>query len=995
MPPPKRCGGHRPWTWLACLVLLWLLSLPTPSHAGDPYLEWWTIHTPHARIHYDKGLEPIADRVADLYERLHEEMGAGLAWSPSHAVEIVISDDTDSANGSATAFPYNTIRLFVTAPDDMSPLGDHDDWYLALLSHEFTHILHMDNITGAPALVNAIFGRTMAPNQAQPRWLLEAYAIIHESRHTTGGRMRSSMFDMYLRADVLDDRIMGIDQMSHTPRRWPQGNVWYLYGSRFLGWVVDTYGYDILPAVAADTGSQLIPYGVNRNIRRVTGQTYEQLYPAWIQHLREHYRKQLDPVHRRGLREGKRLTFRGERFGNPRFVPPEARSVPGHAEVLVHRADSHGRAGFYRVVLDSPTQSRPKDELLLVRADGQASASYTPDGSLVYSAVEPWRRTYFFHDLHRIGPKQRAPSGMETAIERLTFGHRARDPDVSPDGRRIVYTVNHRGTSYLKIADLAPDGSVRNSRTLVPSARYEQAYTPRFSPDGKRVAYSVWTRGGYRDIRIVDVATGKFRQLMKDRAMDMQPTYSPDGKYLLYTSDRTGIANVYAHELETGTLHQVTNVRLGAYQPELSPDGSTLVYVGYSSYGYDLWGMKFDPDDFLGPLPQLPNRPQYPVEPPRRQWERRPYNPLPTLRPRAYSLDYGPGTYGQALKVEATGSDAVGHHSIALSANFETEKTMPFASGRYSYNRLPFTYYSSLFTSVAPRKGYLVNDTEPVWLARTVGWTNGIIYGKPRAFESQSYGLSYSIAQTHGDLPVGKELNPYARVGRDPVRGNIGVARASWAYSNAERYSMSVGPERGFTLGASVDLADLYTASDYSIYAFGYQSTAYLPMPWLDHHTLALHLGGAVSAGDYPRRGLYFVGGFADTTIQDVINNTVFQGGFVLRGYEPVSFIGSQYHLANAEYRFPIMTVDRGVSTLPFFLQRIAGNLFVDYGGAFDRLDVENFRDQFHTGVGAEVFLDLQLGYYSLLNVRMGYAKGFGEFAVPGGQKYLAIAAPF
>ena len=977
------------------LALLWLLAPSLAQAAGDPYLEWWTIQTPHAKIHYYKGLEPIADRVADLFERLHDGMSEEFGRSPTQTVEIVLTDNTDSANGSATAFPYNTIRLYVTAPDDMSPLGDHDDWYLELVSHEFTHILHTDNISGAPAVVNAIVGRTLVPNQAQPRWILEGFAVINESRHSTGGRMRSTMFDMFLRADVLDDRIFTLDQMSHSPRRWPQGNVWYLYGSRFLGWIVDTYGYDVLPAVAQDTGSQLIPYGLNRNIRRVTGRTYEQLYEGWLDYLRKHYQQQLEPVHRRGLREGKRLTFHGERVARPRFVPPSARSKPGHAELVVFRGDSHDRAGFYRVVLDGPTKARVEDEALLVRADGDACASFMPDGTMIYSALEPWRRIYYFQDLHRIGPGQRAPSGMEPAVERLTFGHRAGHPDVSPDGRRVVYTVNHRGTSYLKIADITPEGAIRDSRTLVPSARYEQAYTPRFSPDGKYVAYSVWTRGGNRDIRIVEVATGKFRQLMRDRAMDMQPTFSPDGKYLLYTSDRSGIANVYAQELPTGALHQVTNVRTGAYQAELSPDGGTLVYVGYTSLGYDLFGMKFDPALFLEPLPQASERPQYPVEPPRRRWERRPYNPLPTLRPRALSLRYGPGTYGQALTIETKGADAVGLHNILLSANIETEETIPYASARYTYNRLPFSYFSSLFTSVAPRKGYLINDEEPVWLERTIGWTNGLVYTKPRAFDTQSYALSYSIARADGELPIDRNLEPYAKVGRDPIRANIGVARASWAYSNAESYNMSVGPERGFSLGASVDLADLYTASDYSIYAFGYNATGYLPMPWFQHHTLALHLGGATSAGDYPRRGLYFVGGFADTTIQNVINNTVFQGGFVLRGYEPVSFIGSQYHLFNAEYRFPLMTVDRGISTLPVYLQRMSGNLFLDYGGAFNQLDIENYRDQFHTGVGAELLIDMQLGYYTLLNIRLGYAKGYGEFAVPGGQKYMVVAAPF
>ena len=108
------CVGFRVWVgrvvWL--LVLLWLLA-PSPAQAaGDPYLEWWTIQTPHAKIHYYKGLEPIADRVADLFERLHDSMSEEFGRSPSQTVEIVITDNTDSANGSATAFPYNTIRLY-------------------------------------------------------------------------------------------------------------------------------------------------------------------------------------------------------------------------------------------------------------------------------------------------------------------------------------------------------------------------------------------------------------------------------------------------------------------------------------------------------------------------------------------------------------------------------------------------------------------------------------------------------------------------------------------------------------------------------------------------------------------------------------------------------------------------------------------------------------------------------------------------------------------
>ena len=54
-------------------------------------------------------------------------------------------DDTDSANGSATAVPFPRISLNVTAPDSMSVLGNYDDWLDILVTHEFVHIAMWTN----------------------------------------------------------------------------------------------------------------------------------------------------------------------------------------------------------------------------------------------------------------------------------------------------------------------------------------------------------------------------------------------------------------------------------------------------------------------------------------------------------------------------------------------------------------------------------------------------------------------------------------------------------------------------------------------------------------------------------------------------------------------------------------------------------------------------------------------------------------------------------
>jgi hypothetical protein len=252
-------------------VVLVLSSAPRrAAAAGDPYIQWWTLETAHFRIHYYKGLEPVAEKVASIAEGVNARLSLAVGHELDDVTHIILSDHTDDANGYADAYPYNAIHLWVTAPDDLSPLGDYDDWQLELVTHEHTHVLHTDSAGGVPALVNRIMGKWWLPNRAQPKWILEGLAVLEETEHTTGGRLRSTIFDMYLRADVIEHRLASLDQMSHFVRRWPQGNLWYLYGSQFLRWIADIYGESSLSAVVDDYGQQIVPWGINRSIRRAT-----------------------------------------------------------------------------------------------------------------------------------------------------------------------------------------------------------------------------------------------------------------------------------------------------------------------------------------------------------------------------------------------------------------------------------------------------------------------------------------------------------------------------------------------------------------------------------------------------------------------------------------------------------------------------------------------------------------------------------------------------
>jgi hypothetical protein len=109
----------------------------------------------------------------------------------------------------------------------------------------------------------------------------------------------------------------------------------------------------------------------------------------------------------------------------------------------------------------------------------------------------------------------------------------------------------------------------------------------------------------------------------------------------------------------------------------------------------------------------------------------------------------------------------------------------------------------------------------------------------------------------------------------------------------------------------------------------------------------------------------------------------------VLRGYPVVEEEGPNFALFNAEYRFPIMNVDRGVSTYPIFLNRFYGTAFTDFGSAFGLPSSADFK----LGSGAELRTDFTIGFIESFTFRLGYAHGWSTDGLD--KVYFISAAQF
>ena len=147
----------------------------------------------------------------------------------------------------------------------------------------------------------------------------------------------------------------------------------------------------------------------------------------------------------------------------------------------------------------------------------------------------------------------------------------ARMPALSPDGRQLAFV--YRGDIWL-----APDQGGR--ATLLTQHIETEAY-PVFSPDGKWVAFASKRTGNW-DIFAVPVEGGPARQLTWHSGTDIPCGWSPDGKQILFAGKRdTPNYAIYALDVATLRSQVLCEDYAQLNSPSYSPDGKKVVYGRY------------------------------------------------------------------------------------------------------------------------------------------------------------------------------------------------------------------------------------------------------------------------------------------------------------------------------------------------------------------------------------------------------------------------------
>lgn len=936
--------------------ILLFFAFPFFLHSQDreflhPELNWRTIETNHFLVHYHEGAEWTARTVAAVAESVYTPITTLYRHEPDGKVNFVIRDHDDYSNGAAY-FYDNKIEIWAPAMD-YEFRGIHP-WIQNVVTHEFTHIIQIQTAMKLgrrfPALYLQWFGYESErrpdvlygfPNVlvsypvsffVVPSWFAEGAAQFnHPSlRHDYWDTHR----DMILRMHMIDGTLLNWEEMAVFGKTSLGNESAYNAGFSLVEYIAETYGVEVLEEISRALGS-LSRLTIDGAIESVLGKTGDELFAEWKLKKEREYELLRKKIAGNSL-EG--VLIETEGFGNsyPVFSPD------GSLVFYVSNKgkDYLGESAVYQYDIRTGSSQ-------LIVEGVRSRLSVSPDGrSLYYSKITPenphWSR---LSDLYRLDLN----SHKET---RLTHGLRAFHPQISKDGSQLLFSMGTDGTTNIGIS--RNDGSDVRQVTDLPDGF--QVYTPVWSPDGSEIAFGY--SDGHGQIVVTMDPKGGVMKPVAESGDCRNPTYTGDGSRLYYSSDRTGVFNVYSLDRSSGETIQITNVLGGAFHPSVN-NNDDIAYASYTSTGYKIALLA----DSAQTLVLNPNdaetgkdrRPDYQWPPfgsePSREYRNTfssltliPFLRVDNYNPKNKGIDIvKPGLYGASYdmlnKLSLFGGAALNRKlERDLFLIFEFRDKLPIFSALglepvlslelYNISRKTTTTFTidpspelvatevtyNLFEFTAALRQPVFNERTETRLWYTLGRYGADIgsFLNPNAAPGDPSALVSSFRNVYF---IGNSFN--ARLTMDFIHPSVDRDINPVGRTVLLRYSYEIdkfNPEGEFDFSSGLPVPQYQR---FVLHRGELQWNEHLALPW-ERHTLTV---GLRTAG--------IIGKTADSFFDD------YAGGVLgMKGYPFYALGGNTIGTASLIYRFPLAS-KLNFRVLQFYFTKLYGSVFYDLGNAW------------------------------------------------------------
>ena len=894
-------------------------------------LKFNEIITDHFNILFPEGFEKEGQRMANTLEHLHGPISVSLGKEP-RPIPLILQNQGTSSNGFVALGPRRS-EFFTVPPQDYKFLGNND-WLNLLAVHEFRHVVQYDKaITGFSKYAYWLFGEDVLAGLSflsTPLWLWEGDAVGIETALTSSGRGRMAYFQALHRANVLDRGGFSYNKQYLRSFKHQVPNH-YLTGYLMTTFLRRNYGRDVLDRITERAFSRpIIPFTFSRALKKETGNNLLKTYRLMTEELDSLYRQQIASLNLTGyenLTSGKKNKF--TEYAYPQSMADgqllAIRYGIGDISQLVQKLEN----GDWQVL----------HTLGIWEDNGYISSG---GGKVV------WNETFFHPRFQRI-----SYSGVKVydiaSGKTKTIGKRNRykSSAVSPDGKNIATLDVSPDNAYRLIILDEETGAVVKAFQNPDNHLYTM---PRFSTDGQHIVVLKHTPP-LKELVSINIQNG-VETVWHSATEDNFGHPFMTQQHIFFSSDKTGIDNIFAIDLTTGNLYQVTSSRLGAFNPATSAEGSSLLYNEMTKDGWDVVKTSIDPSlwreeknitdssiDYFNPLVEQENMQNILQSVPEKQYEVSRYKRLNhLLRP------YGWGWI-----------NTLSDYQIQL--------------GLYSQN---------IMSTLLLDAGYVVNLNEGAGY-----WTGNVSY--------QGFWPIIDVGVSSGTRSVIQEVNEERRLYnwyensfytgvRIPINlthsayietADVSVRAATTRIENYSNPIFDIDQQRDGTLNsieAGINYSRLLKQSKRDIYSrWGQSVTLHFfdtPFKTSDGNASFLKNSDYSSKLWSAEAQLYLPGLFANHSLRlrgayqyEFIANYRFRSEIqFVRGFTYQSFRNLATFSAN--YALPLLYPDWALGPVLNF-QRFRANGFFDYGiGIFEDLDKRFY------SVGIDLFADFNVMRY-------------------------------
>jgi Tol biopolymer transport system component len=954
--------------------------------------DWKIINTPHFEIFFYEGGQELAEQVADLSEESFHQIIKDL--QPS------FKGRTARSNFRRTAGPrgqdeFNQDEQFTRIPliiyKSYNDFGQTNvTWQLLpegtgafteffksrvvlpytgsyydlrhLIYHELTHALvYRIRFGGAFKSVATSWG-----NFLLPQWFEEGLAE-YESHGLEPGEKRGFDIDMdmWMRDATMNNYLpTDINQLQ-------AGNWFHSYqaGQDLCTYIADTYGPDKLGELIVKAS---FTRSMDRAFQSALGKNTEELSREWITELKKKYWPQIAEHDEYDKSSDRLLDHKKDRSGY-NLAP----AISPSGDKIAYFSDKNSFGQNMQILLMSAIDGEHLGTLVKGALEGDfesihfirsiqsnSAMSWSPDGTkLAFTGKKSGQEGIFIIEV---------PSG--DILGTITPGlDGVYAPNFSPDGEKLLFVGLKDGYSDIYLVDV--DGG--NLERITNDTFDER--DPSWSPDGRYIAYSSdlpvqMKREGKKsrfqythyDIFLRDIADGTVKRVIHSPGNNSTPVWSPDGDKIAYVSDRTGISNLYIHDLQTSRSTMMTDIIGGVSTPSWSQDGRRLAFNYFYNYGWDIYVMKNPLEKLKQKQEVLPilaaatdsaviiepsTMSQFLMEDVDQESAAETPDQEGILKPKKseykvseYKLRFTPdlvdggfgydGYWGFAGSSQILFSDILGNHQFYFGGdifgskisdiNFVTQYS--FLPRRTDFSLVAYNFKNNYY---GRRSGYgeLFSANE-FYTQREYG--GALMASRPfDQFRRLDFSLNLMILEQTFYAPYGMLFVPDRQNKLSSFYPGLSLIKDTviWGYTGpmaGSRYKFSIDK----TIPSFGNMTFTTLQGDYRKY-----------WSFLQRYSFAVRMIGQSATGKNPLPHFYTIGPYS------------------IRGYNYFEFSGTKLGLFNAEFRFPFIDYLAMAWPLPMLLGQVRGVIFFDAAGVAAG-NINEFR-----GLRGGALEDLRLGY--------------------------------